>query len=330
MDDAITYRPIGAVEGPVREPLRPEEMRGLPARLVLAPHFAQAAAALQAGQHLWVIYHLHRVEPARARPLAGLFTRRVAARPNPIGVTLVRVLAVEGTTITVVGLDAVDGTPILDLKPYKPIWDAPPVHPSDRAGAGRAIIVLTGGPGGGKTALIEDLRRDSEWAGRFVALPETVHYARFVDLSPAEQLFQRTIVHLQIGLEEALDRALGPADPRPIVCHRGSLDPLAFWRQRGWAEDAFYARTGLSRAEHYRRYAAVIHLVTAADGVPREYTRWPQAHRPEEPGEAIQLDRWLEEAWGDHPRYHRLDNAGRDWPAKSREARALLAPWLPA
>jgi hypothetical protein len=54
------------------------------------------------------------------------------------------------------------------------------------------------------------------------------------------------------------------------------------------------------------------HLVTAADGVPREYTRWPQAGRPEEPDEAIQLDRWLEEAWAGHCRYYRLGNEGSD------------------
>ena len=323
--DNVTYRPIGTVESPLRELLRPEEMRGAPARLVLAPHFAQAASALEVGQHLWVIYHLHRAQPQHNQWLAGLFTRRIAARPNPIGVTLVRVIAVAGAVITVSGLDAVDGTPILDLKPSQPIWDEPPVDPGEREAGRRAVIVLTGGPGGGKSSLIEDLRGDPQWAGRFVALPEAAQYARFINLSPSEKLFQRAVVHLQIGLEEALKRTLGPADPRPVICHRGSLDPLAFWLQRGWGQDEFFAFTGLSRTEHYRRYAGVIHLVTAAEGVPRAYTRWPHAHRPEEPEEAVQLDRWLEEAWSGHPHYTRLDNVGRDWAAKSREARAILS-----
>ena len=223
--DSITYTPIGLVDSLIREPLRPEEMRVVPARLVLEPRFARAVAALETGQHLWVIYHLHRVEPAGAMAPADLFTRRIAARPNPVGVTLVRVVAVEGTAVTVVGLDAVDGTPILDLKLYKAIWDEPAVHTAEREAGQRAVIVLTGGPGGGKSALIEDLRRDPEWAGCFVALPEAVKCVRFTSISHAEKLFQRAVVHLQIGLEEALDRTLGPLDPRPILCHRGSLVP---------------------------------------------------------------------------------------------------------
>ena len=62
---------------------------------------------------------------------AELFTKRTANRPNPIGVTLTRVVAWQDATITVVGLDAMDGTPILDIKPYKPIFDAPPVTPEE-------------------------------------------------------------------------------------------------------------------------------------------------------------------------------------------------------
>jgi hypothetical protein len=193
---------------------------------------------------------------------------------------------------------------------------------------GRPAIVLTGGPGGGKSTLVDDLRRDPMWAGRFVVLPEAVHYARFVGISPHEKLLQRVIVYLQMGLEDALGHALGSSDPRPIICHRGSLDPLAFWRQRGWSETEFFTFTGTCLKDHYCRYLAVIHLVTSADGVPWEYTRWPAAHRPEAVEEAISLDRWLQQAWCGHPSYFRLDNQGRDWSAKSKDARAILTDLL--
>ncbi len=189
----------------------------------------------------------------------------------------------------------------------------------------RPVIVLTGGPGGGKSSLIEDLRRDPAWAQRFVALPETVHYAKFVNIPYTEKLFQRAMVYLQIGLEDALNRALDANDPRAIICHRGTLDPLAFWQQRGWAVDEFFDFTRTTRAQHYNRYAAIIHLVTAADGAPDAYTRFPASHRPEEAGEAIALDRWLNEAWRDHPRHFRIDNVEKNWADKLRAAREIFA-----
>ncbi len=189
----------------------------------------------------------------------------------------------------------------------------------------RLRIVLTGGPCGGKSALIGELRADPAWAGRFLAWPETVSFVRIAGISPGEKLFERLVVNLAMALEGGLDRTLEPNDRRVILCHRGSFDPLAFWRQRGWPERAFFAFTGTTRESHYRRYAAVIHLVTTADGAPLEYTRWPHAHRPEEAEEAIRLDMWLREAWSGHPRYWCIGNTGRDWATKSREAREILS-----
>ena len=322
---AITYHPIGVVESPTTEPLRPEAMRGVESRLVLEHRFAPAVTALEVDQHLLVIYHLHRTEAWQGNHTAELFTRRIAGRPNPIGITLVRVVATCDATITVVGLDAIHGSPILDIKPYRPVYDAPPVHPAERGEKGRAVIVLTGGPGGGKSTLIEELRRDPGWAGRFVVLPEAVQFARFANVSPDERIFQRVLVHLQMALEDGLDRALGSGDPRAILCHRGSLDPLAFWLQRGWQEDDFFDFCGIRREDHYCRYTAVIHLVTAAEGVPGAYTHWPVAHRPEGAEEAIRLDHWLERAWSGHPNYFRLDNEERDWRKKSAAAGRILA-----
>ena len=133
--DPVVYRPIGVVRSEVAEPAAPETIRGLPARLVLDPSLEPAVAALSVGDHLVVVYHLDRAEPWDERHAADLLTRRMPSRPNPIGVTLVRVVATEGSTITVVGLDALDGSPILDIKPYKPVFDEPPVEPTEPAGA---------------------------------------------------------------------------------------------------------------------------------------------------------------------------------------------------
>ena len=129
----IVYSPLGIVESPIMEPLRPEVIRAVEARLVLEPRFASAVATLEVGQHLLVVYHLHQSEAWHDRLMTEWLTRRIACRPNPIGVTLTRIIALQGATITVIGLDAINGSLILDIKPYKPIFDAPPVHPLERA-----------------------------------------------------------------------------------------------------------------------------------------------------------------------------------------------------
>jgi tRNA (Thr-GGU) A37 N-methylase len=101
----------------------------LPLRLL--PGCLTRAFAPEAGAHLLVVYDLDRAEAWDARYTDELFTRRGPCRPNPIGVTLVRVVATEGSTISVIGLDAIDGSPVLDIKPYKPIFDEPPVEPGE-------------------------------------------------------------------------------------------------------------------------------------------------------------------------------------------------------
>jgi hypothetical protein len=186
------------------------------------------------------------------------------------------------------------------------------------------LIVLTGGPGGGKTTLIEDLSRDPAWAGRFAALPEAIYALRHSGISAQEKLFQRAMVQAQVGMEDGLRCALDPHEPCLILCHRGALDPLAFWLERGWAEEEFFAYTQTTREGLYQRYTAVLHLVTAADGAIEHYTRWPAAHRPEQPEDAIRLDKLLQCAWGGHPNYYYLGNAGRDWAAKSKAACEIL------
>jgi adenylate kinase len=107
----------------------------------------------------------------------------------------------------------------------------------------RPVIALTGGPGGGKTTLIEELARDPAWAGHFAALPEAIFTLRHVGISPRERLFQRLMVSMQIAMEDGLARGLGWEDSRAILCHRGSLDPLAYWLDRGWPEEEFFTFT---------------------------------------------------------------------------------------
>jgi hypothetical protein len=193
----------------------------------------------------------------------------------------------------------------------------------------RIYVALTGGPGGGKSALIKYMAQDPRWAGSFAAVPEAVHYAWHTQISPDEKLFQRIVTVIQRSLEDGLSEALGPEDHRPILCHRGTLDPLGFWLQNGWPYEEFFDLTGTAIQDHYQRYTVVMHLVTSAIDVAREHTRWGEINNREAEENAIQLDALLGKVWEGHPGYYRLDNAGRDWQAKYREACALLETFWP-
>jgi len=194
--------------------------------------------------------------------------------------------------------------------------------------ARRPRVVLTGGPGGGKTTIIRELQREAVWNTHVLVVPETIAILAATGISPRERVFQRVMVAMQAAIEEALDHALTPDDRRTIICHRGSLDPLAYWLVRGWPEEEFYTYTGTSLAWHHARYAAVLQLVTAADGASDHYQRWPQTHRGEDPSEAVRIDRLLGQVWGSHPNYFRFHNEGMDWPAKAAAVRQVLSRFL--
>lgn len=107
--------------------------------LEIYPEFAPALLGLQGFSHLWVFYWFHdndtperrrtlQVHPRRdpANPLTGVFACRSPERPNLIGFTACRIVKVEGNRVEVADLDARDGSPLLDLKPYIPEGDAIP------------------------------------------------------------------------------------------------------------------------------------------------------------------------------------------------------------
>eukprot|EP00096_Caligus_rogercresseyi_P016826 TRINITY_DN9836_c0_g1_i1.p1 TRINITY_DN9836_c0_g1~~TRINITY_DN9836_c0_g1_i1.p1 ORF type:complete len:252 (-),score=52.50 TRINITY_DN9836_c0_g1_i1:50-805(-) len=89
---------------------------------------------LQEFSHVWIIFVFHKngkpftktkVTPPRLSSRVGVFSTRSPHRPNPIGLSLVRLVSVEGKTIRVSGIDLLDGTPVLDIKPYVPSYDNP-------------------------------------------------------------------------------------------------------------------------------------------------------------------------------------------------------------
>lgn len=126
------------------------------------------------------------------------------------------------------------------------------------------VVVLTGGPGGGKSTLMRELRAQDPSARRWVLIPESAPLLFQAGLDAREKSFQRAVVRLQMALEEICTKAARPG--QVLVCHRGTLDPLAYWLRNSWDEQEFFVHMGMSRAEHCRRYLGVLHLQTAAIG----------------------------------------------------------------
>jgi len=125
---------IGVVRSPVREPVD-EGWGAVESRLELFPGHAGGLTGLEGFSHALVVTLLHGARYDRERhlrrrprgradmPEIGIFAQRAKDRPNPIGVTAVAIVAVEPSALVVRGLDAIDGTPVLDVKPYVPDFD---------------------------------------------------------------------------------------------------------------------------------------------------------------------------------------------------------------
>lgn len=131
------FRPIAVVRNEVREKIE-ENWGKVESRIVLRREYAAGLTGIEQFSHALVIFWLHRVSDkkkplplvrsprgrAQFSPL-GIFAQRTKHRINPIGVTVVRILKRRGATLWVSGLDAINGTPVLDIKPYFGIFDRP-------------------------------------------------------------------------------------------------------------------------------------------------------------------------------------------------------------
>lgn len=129
------FEPIGRVCND-RDTMSTGSWADVESRIELKPVYAEGLAGLGEFSHVVVVFHLDRIPPFDpAKQIArnprgmedlapvGVFAQRTKFRPNPIGVTAVALVSVNGDSITVRGLDALDGTPVLDLKPYIPAFE---------------------------------------------------------------------------------------------------------------------------------------------------------------------------------------------------------------
>jgi tRNA-Thr(GGU) m(6)t(6)A37 methyltransferase TsaA len=121
----ITLSPIGYVENKFDEPADPDEIRAVESRIVLDSSLVQGLTGLEASQRVMVVFYFHLsrgyelLQHPRgdgSRPRQGVFALHSPNRPNPIGVTVVELISIEDNVLRVRGLDALNGTPLLDLK----------------------------------------------------------------------------------------------------------------------------------------------------------------------------------------------------------------------
>ena len=133
---------IGVIHSPftaaVGTPIQPAYARGAAGEVIVAEPYVEALDDIEDFERVWLIYWMDRVgrfqprvTPYRDTRAHGLFATRAPCRPNPIGLSAVRLLRREGCVLHVADLDIIDGTPLLDIKPYVPEFDA---HPRSRAG----------------------------------------------------------------------------------------------------------------------------------------------------------------------------------------------------
>lgn len=130
----IEMEPIGTIYTPFKDaqgtPIQPVGAKDAEGVVELLPEYAEGLTDLADFSHVILLYHCHhtkgyklKVTPFLDTVERGLFATRAPARPNAIGISTVRLLGIEGNRLRVGEVDIIDGTPLLDIKPYVPKFD---------------------------------------------------------------------------------------------------------------------------------------------------------------------------------------------------------------
>jgi len=131
---SVSYHPIGVIETPFAEregmPIQAAGGEGVRGRIVLLPEYVGGLQDLAGFSHLILLYHFHLTRETRlvVTPFLdstprGVFATRSPNHPNPIGLSTVRLIEIRETILEIEDVDIVNGTPLLDIKPYVPAFD---------------------------------------------------------------------------------------------------------------------------------------------------------------------------------------------------------------
>jgi tRNA-Thr(GGU) m(6)t(6)A37 methyltransferase TsaA len=139
---SIMMEPIGIIHTPFQEatgtPVQAAYGRDFEGKIFVTESYGPALDDIEDFERLWLIYWMDRTNPFKAKVIPyrdnrehGLFATRSPSRPNPIGMSVVRLLGREGSILYIADIDILDGTQLLDIKPYIPEFDA---YPASQAG----------------------------------------------------------------------------------------------------------------------------------------------------------------------------------------------------
>jgi len=129
MQQKITYHPIGIIHSPHKTieniPIQPVGAKGIKGEIEIYPEFKDGLKDLDGFSHIYLLYHFHKsegyslqIKPFLDNELRGVFATRAPKRPNGIGLSVLKLNRVENNIVHVENVDILDGTPILDIKPY--------------------------------------------------------------------------------------------------------------------------------------------------------------------------------------------------------------------
>ena len=130
----IKYTPIGVIHSQFKEPkgipIQPSVAKGIEGTIEVFPEYAEGLQDVEGFSHIILVFHFHlvrksslKVKPYLDNKNRGVFSTRAPSRPNPIGISVVRLDKIEKTLLQILDVDIVDGTPLLDIKPYVPAFD---------------------------------------------------------------------------------------------------------------------------------------------------------------------------------------------------------------
>lgn len=130
----FSIHPIGVIRTPFSDlsgmPIQPSGAKGVKGTIELEKKYEQGLNDVDGFSHIILLYHFHKskdfdlmVTPFLDKTRRGLFSTRAPRRPNPIGLSIVRVVKRQGNVLTIKDIDVLDGTPLIDIKPYVPQFD---------------------------------------------------------------------------------------------------------------------------------------------------------------------------------------------------------------